>query len=267
MVTRPWVRSWRKAKPRAQQTDPVFLIGFPRSGTTLLDTLLMGHPDVCVTEEKPMLSTVARALGGYGRLAGLRDGELDELRELYLSEAAKHVPSLDGRLLVDKQPFAMLEAPLIHRLFPSAKILFVLRHPCDVVLSCFITRFEPSAALANFTTLEGTAQLYDEMARFWEQCRTVMPLIVHQVRYERLVEDAEPELRALLAFLGLSWAERVLDNQSIGRERGFISTPSYSQVVEPLYDRSMGRWERYRLQMAPVLPLLAPWAERLGYQV
>jgi len=233
----------------------------------LLDTLLMGHPDVCVTEEKPMLDAVARSIGGYERLADVDDAELDSLRSLYFARAAEHVPDLGGRVLVDKQPFAMVEAPLIHRLFPSAKILFVQRHPCDVVLSCFITRFEPNGALVNFTTLKGTATLYDEMMRFWEQCRSILPMIVHLVRYERLVEDAEAEMRALAAFLGLPWTDSILDNRATAKDRGFINTPSYAQVVEPLYDRSIGRWERYRKQMAPALPYLAPWARRMGYEV
>ena len=267
LATRRWVRSWRRSTWRTDQPQPVFLVGFPRSGTTLLDTLLMGHPDVCVTEEKPMLDAVARSIGGYEKLAGLDDRELDELRNLYFAKAAEHVPDLDGRILVDKQPFAMVEAPLIHRMFPSAKLLFVQRHPCDVVLSCFITRFEPNGALVNFNTLQSTASLYDDMMRFWGQCRTILPMIVHLVRYERLVEDAEPEMRALAAFLGLEWTDSILDNRSTAKDRGFINTPSYAQVAEPLYDRSIGRWERYRDQMKPVLPILAPWAERMGYEL
>jgi tetratricopeptide (TPR) repeat protein len=266
LATRRWVRGWKRSTYR-NQPEPVFLVGFPRSGTTLLDTLLMGHPEVCVTEEKPMLDSVARSIGGYGKLADLDDDELDTLRNLYFAQAAEHVPNLRGRMLIDKQPFAMIEAPLIHRLFPNSKILFVQRHPCDVVLSCFITRFEPNGALVNFSTLKGTATLYDEMMRFWAQCRTILPMIVHLVRYERLVEDAEPEMRALAAFLGLEWTDKLLDNRVTARERGFINTPSYAQVSEPLYDRSIGRWERYRAQMKPVLAILAPWAQRMGYEI
>lgn len=136
-----------------------------------------------------------------------------------------------------------------------------------MVLSCFITRFEPTGGLVNFTTLEGTAQLFDQMMRFWGQCRTILPLIVQRVRYERLVEDAEPEMRALAAFLGLEWTDAILDNRTTARERGFINTPSYAQVTEPLYDRSIGRWEKYREQMEPVLPILSPWAKRFGYEI
>ncbi len=267
MATRKWVSSWRKWHPPEDHRDPVFLVGFPRSGTTLLDTLLMGHPQVCVTEEKPMLDAVARNLGGYECLGELPESRLLELRELYLEQALTHVAGLDGRVLVDKQPFAMVEAPLIYRLFPTAKILFVQRHPCDVVLSCFMARFEPNAALANFVTLEGTARLYNELRKFWSQCRSILPMIVHLVRYERLVDDTEAEMRALLAFLGLEWTDRVLDHRSTAMDRGFINTPSYSQVVEPMFDRSIGRWTRYREQMQPVLHLLEPWARRMGYEV
>ena len=267
LASRRWIRSWTRSAYRTEQPQPVFLVGFPRSGTTLLDTLLMGHPEVCVTEEKPMLDSVARSIGGYEKLAGLDDIELDNLRNLYFAKVAEHVPDLGGRMLIDKQPFAMVEAPLIHRLFPSSKILFVQRHPCDVVLSCFITRFEPNGALVNFSTLRGTATLYDEMMRLWAQCRTILPMIVHLVRYERLVEDAEPEMRALAAFLGLEWTDAILDNRGTAKERGFINTPSYAQVAEPLYDRSIGRWEKYREQMEPVLPFLTPWARRMGYEI
>jgi tetratricopeptide (TPR) repeat protein len=267
LATRRWVRGWTRSTYRSDAREPVFIVGFPRSGTTLLDTLLMGHPDVCVSEEKPMLDAVARSIGGYERIAELDEGDLETLRNLYFAQAAEHVPDLGGRLLVDKQPFAMVEAPLIHRLFPSARFLFVQRHPCDVVLSCFITRFEPAGALVNFTTLKGAATLFDEMMRFWGQCRTILPMIVHRVRYERLVEDAEPEMRALMAFLGLEWDAAILDNRGTAKDRGFINTPSYAQVAEPLYDRSIGRWERYREQMQPVLPILAPWAQRFGYEI
>jgi tetratricopeptide (TPR) repeat protein len=267
LATRKWVRSWKRVSQPTDQRDPIFLVGFPRSGTTLLDTLLMGHPALRVAEEKPMLESVIRSIGGYARIPQLDEAELSTLRNLYFAEAAAHVPDLGDRLLVDKQPFAMIETPLIHRLFPNARILFTQRHPCDVVLSCFITRFAPQGGLTNFLTLKGGARLYDETMRFWQQCRTILPLIVHSVRYERLVEDAESEMRALLAFLGLDWKESVLDSHSTAKERRFINTPSYSQVVEPVYDRSVGRWIRYRREMRSVLPILGPWAKQMGYEL
>ena len=102
---------------------------------------------------------------------------------------------------------------------------------------------------------------------YWRQCRDVFPLDVHTIRYERVVENAEAELRPLVDFLGLRWHPHLLDNQRSAGERAFIATPSYAQVAEPLYTRALGRWEKYREQLAPVLPLLAPWCERMGYAV
>ena len=82
-----------------------------------------------------------------------------------------------------------------------------------------------------------------------------------------MVEDLEAEMRALLAFLGLPWDPKVMDNQASAAQRSHIRTASYSQVTEPIYRRSAGRWQRYRAQFAPVLPILAPWAERMGYEI
>jgi hypothetical protein len=92
-------------------------------------------------------------------------------------------------------------------------------------------------------------------------------LKVHRVRYERMVEDLEGEMRPLLDFLGLEWSADVLDNRASAAKRDHIRTASYSQVTEPIYRRAAGRWERYRDRMAPALPILAPWAERLGYRL
>ncbi|MEO8454277.1 MAG: sulfotransferase [Sphingomicrobium sp.] len=267
LLTAQWLRDWRPAAVNDEIRDPVFLVGFPRSGTTLLDTFLMGHPELIITEERPMLDTVLRRLGGYERIAELDDDGIAELRQLYFREADVYAPDRGERLLVDKQPFAMNEAALIHRLFPNARLLFVERHPCDAVLSNFITRFEPNPALANFVTLEAAARLYDQMMTLWTKSRDLLPLRVHEVRYERLVAGAESEMQALIQFLGLDWNAALLDNRATAQERGFINTPSYSQVVEPLYKRAAGRWERYREQMEPVLPILTPWAQRMGYEV
>jgi len=267
IVSRAWIDSWPGQDSAGIDSSPIFVVGVPRSGTTLLDTLMMGHPQLCVAEEKPMLDTVARAVGGYQSLGTLDGKALAGLRDLYFDEARKHVPDLGGRRLVDKQPFAIIDSPLIHRLFPNARFVFAVRHPFDVVLSCFITRFEPNPGLLNFTTIEGSARLYDQIMTFWNRCRSLLPLAVHELRYEHLVRDAEAEMRALFAFLGLDWTDSVLDHSAMAAKRRFINTPSYSQVVEPLYDRSIGRWQRYREQMQPALPLLEPWARALGYTI
>jgi hypothetical protein len=172
-----------------------------------------------------------------------------------------------GGLLIDKNPLYTLRGPLIHRVFPDARFIFALRHPCDVVLSCFMQNFRVSQMTASFLDLRNAALFYDRTMAYWEQCRALFGLDVHTVRYEDLVEDVEAQMRPLLGWLGLQWEPKVLDHQQTAQERGYIRTPSYAQVTEQVYTRASGRWTRYREQMEPVLPILAPWAERYGYSL
>jgi hypothetical protein len=251
----------------AGRPAPAFLFGFPRSGTTLLDTMLAGHPDALVLEERPILHAVAEALGSPDRLAGLGSEQLDRLRSLYFDRLDRESEDSEGRLVVDKLPLGIVDAALAHRIFPDARFVFVERHPCDVVLSCFMTRFDPKGGMANMLSLADSASLYDLVMSHWLRCRQVFPLEVHTIRYERMIEDPQAELRPLAAFLGLDWNDDLLDHRRSARERAYIATPSYAQVTEPLYTRARGRWERYRAQMEPVLPILAPWCELMGYEV
>jgi hypothetical protein len=101
----------------------------------------------------------------------------------------------------------------------------------------------------------------------WRTCRTVLPLKVQNVRYERLVADPEAQLRPLADFLGIAWDDRMLDHIATARGRGHISSSSYAQVTEPLHQRASERWRRYRAQLEPVLPLLARWADDMGYEM
>jgi tetratricopeptide (TPR) repeat protein len=267
LITSGWVQSWPSFPDEAGRPEPVFLIGFPRSGTTLLDTFLMGHPKICIAEEQPMLLAVSEQLGEFRRLASLGEAELRALRDRYFRTAAKLIPDIENRLLIDKFPLGAIEIGIFHRLFPTAKIIFLQRHPCDVALSCFFARFQPTPMLISFSTLEDTAMLYDKVMSFWERSRGAMPLRVHNLKYEDLVLDPERQMRQLVDFLELDWDERVLDHEKSAGRRAFVQTASYAQITEPLYDRSIGRWKKYRDQLAPVLPILRPWAAHMGYEM
>lgn len=263
-TTGDWFASWRPAEPSAVPPSPAFLVGFLRSGTTLLDTILMGHPAAQVMEEEPVLARVEDQLGEMERLAELDSASVNALRTRYFAELPDPVET--GKLLIDKNPLATLRAPLIHRIFPDARFIFALRHPCDVVLSCFMQNLLVSESMASFLDLRNTALMYDRAMTYWQQCHDIFPLKVHTVRYEDLVADVEGEMRPLLEYLGLPWDERMLDHQRTATERGLIRTPSYAQVTEKIYSRSSGRWLRYRQHLEPVLPILAPWIERFGYE-
>jgi Flp pilus assembly protein TadD len=265
VVTPEWFASWTPTAPSPSRPTPAFLVGFPRSGTTLLDTMLMGHPRVVVLEERPPLARVEQAVGGFERLASLTEAELEDLRALYFTEVAKYATLAPDSLLVDKFPLHLNKVPIIHRLFPDAQFILALRHPCDVILSCFMTNFRLNNAMANFLDLDTAAWVYDQTLSYWEQCKAIMPIKVHTVVYERMIADSSAELRPLFETLGLDWHEDALDHRKTAAARGIISTASYSQVHEPLYDRANGRWTRYRDQLSPILPVLAPWVERFGY--
>lgn len=247
--------------------SPLFIFGFPRSGTTLIDTMLGGHPDAVVMEEEPVIDTLAAAMGAIERLPTLAAPEIQRLRDRYFAEVDKIVPDVGSRLIVDKHPLGLANTPLLHRIFPDARFVFVERHPCDVVLSCFITSSQMDAKIASFFDFAGTARLYDRVLAFWSQCTEVLPIDVHVVRYETLIAEPEAELRKLARFADLEWTPKLLDNQANANERVYIGSPSYAQVAQPIYQRAKGRWLRYRRHMEPVIPILAPWIERLGYDL
>jgi tetratricopeptide (TPR) repeat protein len=244
--------------------DLAFLVGFPRSGTTLLDTFLMGHPQTHVVEEGRMLEQATMVIS---EAPGV-DWPLDlvmRARKVYVDELWRNVPADFNGLVVDKHPMNMLRLAVLHALFPRAKVIFAQRHPCDVVLSGYIQSFRLNHAMANFLDLADAADLYDAAMTMWTRSRDAVPQAIHSVVYERLTADPRAELRPALEFLGLDWSDQLLDHQATARSRGLITTASYDQVVQPLSRVPSGRWRRYRKHLEPVLPVLLPWANRLGY--
>lgn len=186
-------------------------------------------------------------------------------RKTYVDELRRHVPPGFTGLVVDKHPFNMLRLAVLHALFPAAKVIFAQRHPCDVVLSGYMQTFKLNHAMANFLDLADAADLYDASMAMWTRSRHAIPQAVHTVVYERLTADPESELRPTIEFLGLDWRDELLDHQTTARSRGLITSASFDQVVQPLNRVPSGRWRRYEKYLEPVLPVLLPWAERLGY--
>ena len=265
-TTEDWLASWKTPPVEGERPAPIFLVGFPRSGTTLLDTMLMGHPDVAVTEERPSLNIAATTFGGFDRIAELDESEIRCAQQRYFEEAARYVDVSAKRHLVDKSPLHLNNVPLIYRLFPKARFILALRHPADVLLSCYTSNFRLNPSMSNFVRLDTAAEFYDLTFRNWDRARTVLPIDVHTIVYEELIDDTEGELRRLANGLDLDWYDSMLDHRKTASERGVIATASYAQVTEPIYRRSVGRWQNYRKHLEPVLPVLAPWIEKFGYK-
>jgi len=264
-LTAQWHAGWSRAQPSGSRKAPLFIFGFPRSGTTLIDTMLSGHPKAALLEEEAVIHRTAERLGSAAELCDLSSADIDRFRAAYFAEVDRLVPDTAGRIVIDKEPLGLVSTPLLHRMFPDARYVFAQRHPCDVVLSCFITSAQFNLKIGNFSDLASTARLYDRVLGLWEKCRQVLPLAVYNIRYEKLIDDPQAEMRSLADFAELEWDARLIDHRSNAAARAFIGSPSYAQVAEPIYKRASGRWLHYRRQMEPVLPILAPWIENMGY--
>ena len=245
-----------------------FLLGFPRSGTTLLGQVLGAHPEVVTLDERETLAAPAGPYlvqpDGLDRLAAAGAAELDPWRRAYWAEAFEAAPDLTGKLLVDKLPMNTLALPLIARLFPDSRVMLMVRDPRDVVLSCFKQPFAPNRTNLEFLSLESAARFYDAVMRLALDLERALDLRMQRVRYEDLVGDFEGETRRLCRFLGLKPAAGLADFASAARA-GEIATPSAAQVARGLYGEGVGQWRRYGPALATVMPILEPWIDRFGY--
>jgi tetratricopeptide (TPR) repeat protein len=245
----------------------VFLLGYPRSGTTLVENVLASATGVSALEERDTLIDADRVLlandGAMPPLDALDPTLIAELRAAYWRRVAA-LGGSGGETFVDMNPFNGLKLPMIARLFPDARILVMRRDPRDVVLSCYRINFTPSTAAWAFSDLEETARHYDALMRLTELCRDRLPLPFHEVRYDRLVTDFEPTVRALADFVGLPWTDEFRRFDRTAQNRG-VRTASATQVRRGLYD-GRGQWRRYARELAPTLPILAPWIERFGFE-
>jgi tetratricopeptide (TPR) repeat protein len=263
-----WTRSDTALHKAGREARHVFLIGFPRSGTTLAESILARHPDVVTLEEKNALYAAVMAFLGdprsVNRLSTLSDQQLQEFRGDYWARVRGYGVEPADKIFIDKFPLNVTKIALIARLFPAAKIIFAVRDPRDVVFSCFRRRFTLNPSMYEFLDLRRTALFYDHAMRLAEAFRRLQPMDERYLVYERLVEDPESQARALCTFIGAQWRSEMMDFAARAR-RGDVASASSAQIARGLFGDGAGQWRRYRRELAPVLPILAPWAERFGY--
>ena len=278
---RSMTRHFEHAGPEAWKSRPpggtdlshvrehVFLLGFPRSGTTLLEVILEGHPEVVSLEEQESLidsvGEFMRRPEDLERLARATAGQLEPFRSAYWARVAGAGINVAGKHFVDKNPLNSLKLPLIARLFPRAKILFACRDPRDIVLSCFRHRFKMSAPIYQLLSIEGAAHYYDAVMQLIVRLTPILALDVCLVRHEDLVTEFAREMKRICTFLGIEWAPAMGDFALRTKSRG-VATPSTAQLVRGLSTEGLGQWRRYRQQLAPVLNLLEPWVQRFYYE-
>lgn len=261
---------WIPLKPPRSELNPVFVVGFPRSGTTLLEQMLDAHPDFCAMDERAFIHELTERMPLAGQaypsaLATLTESDADQLRTVYAAMARNVVPDLGTRQLVDKNPLNMLCLPMIARLFPEARIILCLRHPCDVLLSCYMQSFRSPAFMVLCSSLERLARGYVRAFEHWFSQVEVFAPRVLEWRYESVVSRFDEHVLRLGYFLGVDDCAPMARFAEHARQKGFISTPSYAQVTQGIHGRAVHRWHAYRDMFEPVLPMLRPMMERLGY--
>lgn len=278
LIKRLQTQDWSNwAKPVAKtlkkpEKNPIFLVGFPRSGTTLLNQILDSHSQLVGLEERPMISLVRRDIkkqfNSYPEgLTGLGTKEFNELRTNYLEYADHYSAAAKGVFLVDKNPMNILDIPLIIKIFPKSKILLALRHPCDCTLSCFMQHFGANDGMLNFRNLDDATYYYQQVFTLWLDYIKTLEFEYYTIVYENLVEDFEGEARKLISYLDLEWDPNVLNYAKVAKEKGRINTPSYHQVIKPIYKDAKDRWRHYQKYLEPYKARLAPFCEEFGYSL
>jgi tetratricopeptide (TPR) repeat protein len=264
-----------RATRRRDVAQPIFVLGFPRSGTTLLEQTLTAHPRIAAGDELPFIVEIAELmprllespLAYPEALAELWMGDhredLNNLRDHYLRRVGTLGIVPEGAAwFTDKMPLNETHLGLIHLLFPESPLVHVVRHPLDVVLSVYSNLLTHGFYCAY--ALESAARHYTRVTELVDHHVGEMRLNYLRVRYEDVVDDQEASIRRVLEFIGEDFDPGCL---AFHENRRYARTASYAQVTEKLYDRSRYRYRNYLPQLQPVIPILQPVIERLGYTI
>jgi Tfp pilus assembly protein PilF len=264
---------WSNTLFPADQPEPVFLLGFMRTGTTLTQEVLGAHPDIFVADETDLIVTVVQELNRISHYQGSVPDQLRKLdlagvlhlREFYWHRAhALYGDKIGSRLLLDKTTMNTIDLGLINCIFPDAKLVFLLRDPRDVCLSCFMQTMIPTPSTVHLLSWQDTAQFYAQVMDWWMTIKPQLTMDFIEFRYEDAVFQFEPAFRKVFDFLNVNWDPAVADfhKQAAGK---YIASPSFNQVAQPLYSSSVGRWRHYEAEYAEISAWLQPFISAYSY--
>lgn len=253
--------------PRDNHDNYFLMLGFPRSGTTLLENALASHPLIETFEEIPSWSSAQHVMRQFWeqKLPLPYDAAV-KARQRYYREIDRRRKKDMAAILVDKLPILSADAVILDKMFPRKKYIFSIRHPYDVVLSCFRQVFGPNAAMDNFTTMEDTCRMYDFAMGQWFNIHSLDSERVCYVRYDRLVQDLQQEITRTLQFLGAEWDPSILQFAKRADERK-NKTPSYQKVRKGVSIGVQTSWRNYEfLFQKPYARKLDHWVKLFGYE-
>lgn len=268
--------SVKKKKNAPAKQRPIFILGFPRSGTTLVEQIIASHPAVCPGGELRFMTTAELSAAKLLKSAEAfpeclmslnRNGTEDvlpALNQIYIDGATSlEFIDKDTPWFTDKAPLNSERLAMIHLLFPDSPIIHAIRHPLDVCLSAFFTNFRQRHWYAH--DIKDTAVYFKRVHELIEYYKQNIPDLKYlPVRYEDIVMDSENQVRRMLEFIGEPYDERCLE---FHKSKRVARTASYAQVNQKLYTSSMYRYKKYREQVESIIPILMPVIESLGYTV
>lgn len=241
----------------------VFIVGFPRSGTTLLSAILAAHPQIKLKSEQNLIGQLEDVIDldfkiKLNNLKQLSQEQIKQLREKYFS-----LIDNSSDIFIDKVPLNLISLPLIKLLFPSAKIIFCLRHPCGSILSVWKQAFSPSDATANFKTLESSQFIYNKLMTAWCDYKACLDLDFHEIKYEDLVFTNARQILKILKFIGLNFHPDLIKYRELIEQRHDIATPNSYQVKLPIYTTAVNQWKKYESYLD--MNCLAKWIKHFNY--
>ncbi len=258
---------------KEHQNKIIFILGFMRSGTTLLDSILSSYDNSIILEELPIISDLFNSLKLKSpnkfceQILNLSQSEIQKLRRDYFNAINKYMTLKKNTVIVDKSPINTSLVAFIYTLFPESKIIFSQRHPLDVCTSCFFQDFKFNSFMTNMVDIVSIAKTYDAMLSVWKKSITFFNIEFKYQSYESLVSSFEQQSKELFAYLELPWKKNVLHFQKSLKKRGAISTPSYNQVNQPIYQTAKNRYKNYLPYLGEAIEILQPWIDYFDYDV
>lgn len=249
----------------------VFIVGFPRSGTTLLDNILDTQDDLLVLSERQILQATVKEFKNFGKkypkdISNLSSDELDRMRHRYIEvikeEQGFKIPK--SGIIIEKNPHYTHKIPLIKTLFPKSKLIISIRHPLDVCLSCLQQYFTMNAYNAHLLIFKDIVDHYIAVFELLEQYEIKLGIEFLYVRYEDLVDDLEAEMDKVFSYIGFVANNSYLDFHKHA-DKKFVTSASRGQTNQPLYKTSKYKWKNYEEQLAPYAEKLSYFIEKFGY--
>ena len=227
-----------------EHSNLVFIIGFPRSGTTLLDSILRSHSKTMVLEEKSYLLDIRHNFYNNHELADIfkiSKKEKIQMQDQYINSFKYS----EDKIIIDKYPLNLIELGFIKTIFPKSKIVLAVRHPLDCITSCVMTSFKMNEAMVHFENEKTTVNFYNKCFDLLFEYIKFYEIKYHQVKYENVISHFKKEVNNLLKFLNLEFEESINSFHKTALLRENINTPSYDQVTQPIYSSSIKRYKNF----------------------